>query len=132
MEDFEQQEKGVGILRRYNRALKFAGAPRFAAGDATFHEASLLISIRNALTHFVSDWQDPANPAGMSKVLADRNWEPRNRLRPARPADDEGQVLFPNHVLCSEGLAWAIKAADALTEEWTRRMGLTSVWWRID
>lgn len=132
MDDFEEQEKGVGIIKRYNKALNFAVAPLFAAGDATYHDAVLLISIRNALTHFVSDWQDPANPAGMSKVLADRNWAQRNPLRPPRPGDDEERVLFPNHVLCADGLTWAIKTADGLTEEWARRMGLASVWWRID
>lgn len=132
MRDFEENEKGVGILKRYNKSLEFAETQRFVAGDRTYDEALLLISIRNALTHFVSDWQDPANPAGMSKVLADRNWTARNPLRPSRPIDDEGHVLFPNHALCADGLTWAIKTADALTEEWTHRMGLKSVWWRID
>jgi len=64
--------------------------------------------------------------------LADRNWSPRNPLMSPQPIADEGCVLFPNHVLCADGLTWAIKAADALTEEWTRRLGLTSVWWRTE
>lgn len=131
--DYKLGRKGAGIVRRYNWPLRYTNAGRLQPVDPVYQNAQLLVTIRNALTHFVSEWQDPAEPDGMTKVLVDASWARTNPLRrpPGGPPEPEAP-WFPRDVLCSDGLSWAIGAADALTEEWTRRLGLKSVWWRVD
>lgn len=111
------------VLDKYDTALTLCDRDAFQKGTAPYQPVALLIKLRNALTHFVPEWQpgggwphEDAELAKLSKSL--RTAFPENRLA------EEFQPYFPYRCLGYGSSKWAVTSSIAFVTDFRARLGL--------
>jgi len=111
------------VLDKYDTALALCDRDEFNKGAAPYQPVALLIKLRNALTHFVPEWQpgggwphEDAELAKLSKSL--RGMFPENSLT------EDFQPYFPYRCLGYGSSKWAVTSSVAFVAEFRARLGL--------
>ena len=110
------------ILDKYDIVLTICDLPTFDKGAAPYQGVARLIKLRNALTHFVPEWQ----PGGGPQEAADldtlsrslRNTFAENTL--AAPHEP----FFPYRMLGYGSSKWAVTQSIAFVTEFMKRLGV--------
>jgi hypothetical protein len=110
-------ERYVGTLEKFQRALLFKGAEKFARGTDPLQGAAILIQLRNALSHFKPGWHMDERPKAMNKRL------PGLFAKSSLLSDNDGSD-WSIWALATPGANWAVKTARYFADEWSDRMGL--------
>ncbi len=95
-------------------------------GDRQFREVCAAYFLRNKFVHWDAVWARPW-PQRLHDLGVD--WKARDPLyRAATGKPAPSRPVFPDDVLCSEGVAWAIDACTAFLRWWSS-MARTKPWW---
>lgn len=111
------------ILDKYDTALALCDRPVFSKGVAPYQPVALLVKLRNALTHFVPEWEpgggwphEEAELAKLSKSL--RGSFPENGLA------EDFEPYFPYRCLGYGSSKWAVTQSIAFVKDFRSRVGL--------
>lgn len=112
------------VLQKYDIALEFAGKPTFGHGRPPYQNASFLVTLRNALTHYepesiLAHTSDPSpveEPHRFEKLLKGKF--AANAL--AAPSDP----FWPKQCLGHGCAAWAVASVVAYADAFYERMGI--------
>jgi hypothetical protein len=116
-EFWEDGERYIGTLDKYQLALLFNGADRFDRGAEPFQSARTLIALRNALSHFKPSTHDNDAPGAMNRRLTGLF------AKSALLSDADGSD-WTIWALAAPGARWAVETAKTFADAWSDRMGL--------
>ncbi len=114
------------MLKKYAIALKCIGEPAFSESDQFYRDVSLLVRLRNALTHFCPEtqYQDTLNE--LAADLKKRGFPPNRLMQGA------GNSYFPDHCLGAGCAGWAVAAAQTFADTFFSRIGVPANYQRTD
>ena len=110
------------ILDKYDIVLALCDLPTFDKGAAPYQGVAKLIKLRNALTHFVPEWQPGGGPQedaeldALSRSL--RGAFPENALAARH------EPFFPYRCLGYGSSKWAVTQSIAFVTEFMKRLGV--------
>ena len=104
---------------KYQHALLLAGKPAMSEGENPYQDADSLVLLRNALTHYKSEWDDSLDQHGKLRSRL----EGRFALNPLSP---DAHLWFPHRCLGSGCARWAISTAETFVSEFRRRLGIAT------
>lgn len=110
------------ILDKYDIVLALCDLPTFDKGAAPYQGVAKLIKLRNALTHFVPEWQ----PGGGPQEGAELDALSRS-LRGVFPENDlaaRHEPFFPYRCLGYGSSKWAVTQSIAFVTEFMKRLGV--------
>jgi hypothetical protein len=110
------------ILDKYDIVLAVCDLPTFDKGAAPYQGVGKLIKLRNALTHFVPEWQ----PGGGSQEVAELDALSKS-LRNAFPENGlaaQHEPYFPYRCLGYGSSKWAVTQSIAFVTEFMKRLGV--------
>jgi len=102
---------------KYQHALLLAGKPAMLKGENPYQDADSLVLLRNALTHYKSEWDDSLDQHGKLRSRL----EGRFALNPLSP---DAHLWFPHRCLGSGCAAWAVRTAEAFVQTFCRQLGI--------
>lgn len=105
------------ILLKYQHALLLLNRGAFPKGENPYQDADNLVCLRNALTHYKPEWDDP--PA----VHADLQARLTGKFN-LNPLSAKSHLWFPHQCLGSGCANWAVATAEALVTEFCTRLGI--------
>lgn len=110
--------ESFSILEKYQLALMLGKRPLFDKGLATYQNAQLLNSLRNALVHYKPEWVE----VGQDQ----HKWEGQLRavgfaLNPMLPTNP----FFPDQCLSHGCAKWAVESSLQFVREFCGAMGIT-------
>lgn len=105
------------ILHRYQVALLLADAERFNENRSPFREADGLLRLRDALVHHKTEFDDRRARVQRLEHWLRTAFEP-NALAPG------GDVWFPDLCLGAGCAEWAVRTAEAFSDEFCTRMSI--------
>ncbi len=110
-----QDGRRVGVLEKYQAALRLSDAPRFEVGTSPFQDASLVVQLRNWVVHYKGDWieVEPTTPSQWESALRGRF-----ELRTVGPA----RAFFPDRVLGPGCAGWAVDSVEAFWQAFWGRV----------
>jgi hypothetical protein len=118
----EDRNKFVGILDKYQFALKYLGHEPIETGRALFENAKLVIELRNQLVHFKPEtgWggQHSTFEDRLAKKIGGKKY-PTSKL-----FEGSGNPFFPDHCLGYGCCAWTIDSVKGFADEFFRRIGV--------
>jgi hypothetical protein len=104
-------------LKKFEAALRFAGAMPFARGEDPYQSAALLIQLRNALVHYKAEWSsERGDHARLEAGLKGRF--------PASPFVQAPYTFIPDGCLGHGAANWAFDTTLRFNSEFARRMSL--------
>ncbi|MCC6666078.1 MAG: hypothetical protein IT375_20140 [Polyangiaceae bacterium] len=116
-------ERQSGILERWDLLLQLLRRPPVPKGVQPHQDASLLVGLRNELTHYKSRWEGETKRKNLVGELRARRFAP-----PPSPFFPPGQVnFFPHHVLGAACAKWACQTAAAYIDRVYMQLGIPSV-----
>lgn len=110
------------ILDKYDLVLGLADAPTFRKGASPYQGVAKLIRLRNALTHFVPEWQpgggwsEDSELGALSKSL--------RRLFPENVLAESYEPFFIGRCLGYGSSKWAVTCSVAFVTEFRGRLGV--------
>jgi len=108
---------GSPVLQKYQVALSVADADSFDESRPPFVDAEGLLRLRDALLICTAEWHDSR---GRHRTL-----EKRLRTKfPPSPLVDEERPWFPDRCLSAGCANWAVRTAQAFSDDFCRRMGI--------
>ena len=110
------------ILDKYDIVLAVCDLPTFDKGAAPYQGVVKLIKLRNALTHFVPEWQ----PGGGSQEVAELDALSKS-LRNAFPENGlaaQHEPYFPYRCLGYGSSKWAVTQSIAFVTDFMKRLGV--------
>ena len=108
---------GSPVLHKYQVALSIADADSFNESKAPFVEADSLIRLRDALLSSTEEWDDTKGKR--------RSLEKRLRTKfPPNPFVSVDVPWFPDRCLGAGCARWAVRVAQAFSDDFCRRMGI--------
>lgn len=110
------------ILDKYDIVLALCDLPPFDKGVAPYQGVAKLIKLRNALTHFVPDWQPGGGPEEDAALDA-----LSRSLRGAFPENNmaaQHEPFFPYRCLGYGSSKWAVTQSIAFVTEFMKRLGV--------
>ena len=111
----ERQE----TLARYQVLLHVLGKPMLDRGGQPFQDASLVVRLRNEITHYKSLWSEELSQQRLFASLQKLSHRPP-------PFAHLSQNFFPHRCLGAECGAWAVKSTVAFLDEVYRILGVSS------
>ena len=112
-------------LDKYQVVLLFSRKPVFDKGLAPYQDASLVIKLRNALTHFSPQTRATDTLDKMARSL-------RGKFDPNRLMAGSGNPFFPDHCLGNGCAEWAVGAVHKYADEFFARLELQPNYQRVD
>ena len=88
-------------------------------GENPFQDADSLIDLRNALTHYKSEWDDSPDRHGRLEARLKGRFAPN-------PFAKNSPLWFPHHCLGAGCADWAVKTSEWLLQEFSEKLGLRS------
>lgn len=110
------------ILDKYDIVLALCDLPTFEKGAAPYQGVAKLIKLRNALTHFVPDWQPGGGPKEDAEL--DALSKSLRRLFPENALAGWHEPFFPYRCLGYGSSKWAVSQSLAFVSEFMRRLGV--------
>ena len=110
------------ILDKYDIVLTLCDLPTFNKGTSPYQGVANLIKLRNALTHFVPEWQ-PSGGATEDAEL-DALSKSLRRVFPENTLAGRHEPFFPYRCLGYGLSKWAVTQSVAFVTEFVRRLGV--------
>lgn len=108
---------GSPVLQKYQVALSVADADSFDENRPPFTDAEGLLRLRDALLICTAEWHDSR---GRHRTL-----EKRLRTKfPPSPLVGDDRPWFPDRCLSAGCANWAVRTAQAFSDDFCRRMGI--------
>ncbi len=108
---------GAPVLHKYQLALSVADADQYHESRSPFVDADSLIHLRDALLHYVPDWDDKR---GRSHSLEERL---QSKFEP-NPFAPPGAPWFTDGCLSAGCAHWAVRAAQFFSDDFCHRMAI--------
>lgn len=112
----------LATLDKYQLLLSLLGQSVFDKGAQPYQDASLLLTLRNALVHFTPEWivtGDPTSPDSMHRL--ERSL--RSKFPPNALYKDTGNPFWPDKCLGYGCAKWSVQSAAQLQGELFERIG---------
>jgi hypothetical protein len=120
----EGRDRYSPVLTKFQDALTLSQLPAYDEATSPYRDASRLIDLRNAITHYKPEWD----------VALDKHAHLANKLQGYFPESrfaDPNQVFFPHRCLGAGCAQWAVAASSNFVIDFRKRMGLNETF-RID
>lgn len=106
------------ILEKYDGCLRLLQCKPIPKGKFPHQDAQVLISLRNALTHFIPEGADQQSEhAALSKKL-------RTKLKPPSPFFSRTELIFPKAWATHSCTIWAVRSAKSMAELFEEHAGI--------
>lgn len=119
----EGTERLMSLLSKFQLALTCAGLECMNEGAEPYQSVELLVSLRNALTHY-KPHSPSDNADDVTKRLRKLVRGLRSKITPEHENRQNITGWYPNKVLGAGCAAWACNSAIAFARDWHSRMGL--------
>jgi hypothetical protein len=111
------------ILDKYDIALSLCDLSPFNRGVAPYQGVALLIRLRNALTHFVPQWQ-PTGGAPNEDAELSALARSLRRIFPENGLAEKHEPFFPDRCLGYGSSKWAVTQSVAFVEDFMSTLGV--------
>ena len=108
----------LSILKKYQKLLSVRGSSQYQEHDSIYTEVAALVKLRNALTHFKSEWDDAQlTHADLENLLKDKFQESY--------FSSKSDTFIPNRCFGAGCANWAVETAIAFIKDVRMRLGLS-------
>lgn len=110
-------ERRADILLKYQHALLLLGRAALSKGKNPYQDADSLIQLRNALTHYKSEWDDACDVHAKLEARLTGRFS-------LNPLAVKSPLWFPHHCLSSGCAKWAVSTAEVFVSEFCAKLGI--------
>lgn len=105
------------ILFKYQHALLLLGKPALPKGESPYQDVDGLVCLRNALTHYKSEWDDSLDKHGDLQSRLTGKFD-------LNPLSTKNALWFPHQCLGSGCARWAVVATEEFVRAFCERLGI--------
>jgi hypothetical protein len=114
-----RQERGLGVLSKYQKALQAVGKPTYDERRNPAKSVKLLVELRNHFVHYKPEWHDDDAEHHFERAL-----KQANVVENQQPIDMP--PWFPDRALGAGLAKWTCDISMRFANSWWKRMGLAS------
>jgi hypothetical protein len=122
-----KDDRRVGTLEKYQRALEATNKEKFKEGNSPFQPVKAVINLRNALVHYVPETREsPTAEATELEFLTNLEKYLKGKFDPSPLYRKSSEPFFPARCLSAGCARWVVTNGITFTDAFFSKLGLTA------